>query len=196
MHIPVFLWLDALLISPYRWIGPPIAGYLLGTAVLCFYCVIIGHLTVWVSVRFNHVMLRDQTQEMVHKQNLSVYALLSKKKSAYTALNREANDAFGRVFFSHLAISAASLWPIPFALSWMQSRFGAVEFLLPMRLPGIGDHVGYAFTFFPLFILIYIGFGKVRRHVGFGRAIDRQIESIFEGGEELVTLADLTIPQK
>ncbi len=196
MHTTVFIWLDTLLISPYRWIGIPIVGYYLGTAVLCVYCVIIGHLTVCASVRFNRTMLRDQNQEMVHKQNLSVYALLSKKKSAYKALNDEANDAFGRVFFSHLAISAASLWPIPFALAWMQSRFGAVDFMLPVRLPGIGDHVGYAFTFFPLFILTYIGFGKIKRHLAFGRAMERQIEAIYEGGEELVTLADLTLPQK
>jgi hypothetical protein len=55
----------------------------------------------------------------------------------------------------------AAIWPLPFALAWMQIRFGKVDFVLPW----IDISVGYQFTFFPIYILIYFFFNSVKLKV-------------------------------
>ena len=54
---------------------------------------------------------------------LSSEALSLGDKESYKACNKEGNDAFGQLFFNKFGLSAASLWPIFFALAWMQDRF-------------------------------------------------------------------------
>ena len=156
-----FLWMDSNLIWFFRIIDIPILGYYLGTSVVCLFCVMLGRLTLIMGSRINEKHLVHDHQNMVHMHNLSLYALVNKDKTAYQSCNKEANDAFGKVFFSQIALGASSLWPVPFALAWMQYRFGTVIFDLPFFLPGIGDTVGFMFTFFPILILTYIACGRI-----------------------------------
>lgn len=156
-----FRQLDAVLIFFFRLADNPMLGYLIGIAVLGLLCAVIGDLTVALAYRVNGAFLKRDTQELVSMQNKSLLALKARDKESYQACNEVANDSFGKVFFSQLALGASSLWPVAFALQWLDGRFGDVSFLLPVAL-GNRTAVGYAFTFIPMYILMRILFGKLR----------------------------------
>ena len=98
---------------------------------------------------------------MVKMHTLSIHALKAQDKYTYTSLNSQANDAFGKYFFSQIATGMAAIWPVPFALAWMQIRFGKVNFALPL----IDVSVGYQFTFFSIYILVYLFFNTVKSKI-------------------------------
>ena len=155
---------DAVLIYFFRLTDTPIIGYLAGIAVLALVCVVLGDLTVAAAFRVNGAFFRRDNRELVSMQNKSLIALQAQDKASYQACNEIANDSFGKVFFSQIALGASSLWPVPFALQWLDGRFADVEFLLPFTL-GTRTTVGYAFTFIPMYILLRILFGHVRTHL-------------------------------
>lgn len=183
--------IDQFLIFFFRLSPEPILGYLIGIAVLCLICAIIGSLTVLVITRINSGHLIAQNREMVRMQNLSVKALLARDKPAYTLINREANDAFGKYFFAQITVSVSYLWPAPFALAWLQQRFEGVDFLLPFHIPGTPGTVGYAFSFIPMYILVSILFGKLKKHLRLFDGMDRHLETIQKDAATMVTLADV-----
>ncbi len=189
------LLIDAFLIYPYRMLEIPIFGFLLGSFWLAILCVLVGQFTLSVAFRANRKWLMGDNREMVRMHNLSVRALLAKDKNAYKACNKVANDAFGKVFFSQVALSISSLWPIPFALGWMQTRFADVDFALPVSLPLIGDAVGYSFSFIPLYILVYILFGKVKHRLPYFRNIGKWVREGEAESEPLIRFGDIG-PQK
>ncbi len=191
-----FLLIDAFLIYPYRLLETPIFGFLLGTFCLAFLCVVAGQFTLSVAFRANCRWIMGDNREMVRMHNLSVQALIAKDKGSYKACNKEANDAFGKVFFSQVALSVSSLWPIPFALGWMQTRFMSVDFLLPVSLPMIGDAVGYTFSFIPLYILSYILFGKIKHRLPYFRNIRKWVQAAQVDSETLMPLDELSSAQK
>jgi hypothetical protein len=187
-----YLSIDAFLIYFYRIVDQPLLGYFIGTGILCLLCVIIGEFTLSVAFRFNKKGIDQDSREMTKMQNLSLRALLAKDKRSYKAFNREANDAFGKFFFKQIALAAASLWPIPFALGWMQTRFMNIEFLLPCRFPVIGKTVGYSFTFIPMYILVYILFGKIKHKLPYFKTMEKMLASCKEDSDKMMTLSDLT----
>lgn len=189
----IYLWIDGFLIFFYRLFDDPLPGYFLGTAVLCLICVILGQLTLAVAFLWNRPSIDRDNREMVRLHNLSIKALLAKDKKAYKACNKQANDAFGKVFFSQIAMSISSLWPVPFALAWMQSRFSEVAFDLPVKLPVVGETVGYLFSAIPIYILMYILFGKIKARLPFFRKISRILaEYDNEDSESMIRLSDLS----
>lgn len=157
--------IDRFLIFFYRSSEIPIVGYGIGTAVLAFICVLFGQATRTVLLRWNRDSFSKEDRRLVSMHNLSLFALAAKDKTAYKALNREANDIFGKVFFAHLAVGISSLWPIPFALGWMQTRFAAVAFELPFHLPLVGESVGFVFTFIPVYILMVLFAAEIKARI-------------------------------
>jgi hypothetical protein len=188
----LYLKIDAFLIYFYRVVEQPLLGYFIGTGILALLCVIIGEFTLSVAFRFNKKSIDQDSWEMTRMQNLSLRALLAKDKPSYKVFNKEANEAFGKVFFKQIALSAASLWPIPFALGWMQTRFMNIEFLLPCRLPLIGKTVGYSFTFIPMYILAHILFGKIKHKLPYFKTTKKMLDENKEDIDEMMTLSDLT----
>ena len=188
----IYTAIDTFLIFFFRLPEVPIMGYMLGIAVLAVICVLLGHLTMTAIIAFNGGQLRQQSRDMVNMQNLSIRALLSKDKPAYKLLNREANEAFGKYFFAQIAVSASSLWPLPFALGWLQMRFEAVEFMLPAPLPLIGDHVGYAFSFIPMYILMRLLIAKIKGHLPQSQAMRRHTQAIRAESEKMISYGDLS----
>lgn len=192
-----FLRVDSFLIWFFRLVEIPILGYYLGTAVLCLICAVLGRLTLILGSRVNTEYLAKDNKEMVHMHNLSLYALLGRDKNAYRSCNKMANEAFGKVFFAQVALGASSLWPLPFALAWMQSRFGQVEFLSPVALPGIGNTVGFMFTFFPIFVLTYILHARFWRWwaaLPLRKKATDDTPTGFSDDERLLSLKELTEP--
>ncbi|MCF8070079.1 MAG: hypothetical protein K9L30_15970 [Desulfobacterales bacterium] len=90
-------------------------------------------------------------------------------------------------FFSHIALFASSLWPVPFGLSWLDFRFGAVDLILPT----IGA-VGTAFSFIPAYILARVLFSKIKVRLPIFFRIKTMTDEV-EYGEELFSYTD--VPQ-
>lgn len=188
-------WLDTAFIFFFRLPEIPILGYYLGCAVLSLACVVVGQITIAVAFFWNQKFIDRDNHEMVRMHNLSVKALLAKDKRAYKSCNKVANDAFGKVFFSQVALSISSLWPIPFAAGWLQTRFQDVSFPLPLSLPVIGGQVGFMFTFLPIFILVYILFGQIKGRLPFFRTVVKRLEQYDgEGDEKMIRFSELAGP--
>ncbi len=190
----LYTQLDAFLIYFFRLADNPMLGYLSGIAVLALGCVILGELSMGVAYRWNHVFLARDSRSLVRMQNGSLRALQARDKEGYQALNREANDAFSKLFFTQVALAAASLWPLPFAMHWLQARFGEVVFALPITLPPVGDSVGYAFTFIPMYILVRILFGHVKGRLPFFRGIRALQAREQQTGEKMLSFTDVFHP--
>ncbi len=188
----VYLFVDRFLIFFFRLTGITLLDYYIGCAVVALISVILGQLTLAVAFLWNLRFIDRDNQQVVHMHNLSMKALVYKDKSAFKKINREANDAFGKLFFSQIALAASSLWPIALAAGWMQTRFLNVEFALPVSLPWIGDHVGYMFTFLPIYVLMYILFGKIKSRLPFFATMSRILKQYDSRCEEkMISISDL-----
>lgn len=152
-------WLDGLVIPLYRITDNPLLDYFIGTAMLAVMSVLIGEATALLLKRVNRRHIERLDRELSVKYELSMASKLSGDEDAYRSLNREANDAFGRVFFNMFTFSAALLWPVFFVLAWMQARFIDIEFPLPV----LGGSVGYVFTFLLLYIMARLSVGELKR---------------------------------
>jgi hypothetical protein len=165
-------WTDGFLILFYRITGDPLVDFFFGTAVLSFFCVFAGEFTLSLAIRFNRRQLDEMSREMIEKERLSMEAYQSGDKDSYKALNKQATDAWGKHFFTMAAYSAGILWPIPFALGWMQYRFYDVEFPLTFPLALVfGKSVGYTFIFIPLYIFCRILFKYIRPYLPYFRKV-------------------------
>lgn len=158
----LFTAMDSILMYFYRFPDSPLIGYFLGTSVLSLACVVIGEYSISIAFRLNKNHIEQDNHEISHYQNLSIEALKQGNKAAFKACNSIANDTYGKNFFTQFSLSAASLWPVFFALGWMQYRFSEVTFALPFSIPGIGDTIGYLTAFLLLYISARILSGTVK----------------------------------
>jgi hypothetical protein len=173
---------DRFLIFFYRITGSSLVDYFIGTAVLAFICIIIGELSVSLAIRFNKRYLDAMSKEMNEKEMLSMAAYRAGDKAGYKSLNKEATDIWGKHFFTMVAYSAGILWPIPFALGWMQTRFSEVQFDLAFPLSLIfGKSVGYLFTFIPIYILCRIIFKYMRPYLPYFKGVQQLLNQYDTG---------------
>jgi hypothetical protein len=165
---------DRFLITFYRITGYSLIDYFIGTTILAFLCIVIGELSISLAIRFNKRYLDSMSRKMTEKETLALKAYREGDKAGYKALNKEATDAWGKHFFTMVAYSAGILWPIPFALGWMQTRFSGVQFDLAFPLSLIfGNSVGYIFTFIPIYILCRILFKYMRPHLPYFKGVQK-----------------------
>ena len=149
MEMPlVYQVFDPFLIWFYRITGHAGLDLVIGTVVLAVMALLIGELCAFLAVRFTRKRVDRYVEEADRYQTLSMDALKAGNKDAYTAANKLANDAFGHSFFQQLSLSAAFLWPVFFALAWMQCRFLNIE----IPIPGTKWSLG----FIGVFIIIYV----------------------------------------
>lgn len=153
-------FLDLILISPFRWIPNAMAGMCLGSFIISMYCVFLGEVTGAILFMANKDYYAKLQKNMVDAHNQSVNALRAGDKDSFQAINRLANEHFGKFFFSQGALGASSLWPVPFALAWYSKRFEGIDIInTPWDI-----HIGYPFVFISTYILCRIFLGKyVRR---------------------------------
>ena len=147
---------DQILIAPYRWSQNPVLGWWLGTFILSLWTTLLGRTTMSLVMRMNLSHVKEGLAETSMRHNQSMNALKAGDKESYKAINQLANEAYGKTFFLQVAMAAATLWPIPLALGWLQLRFSEVRFPLPLDIPLMSNGVGYAFVFIPLYILVRI----------------------------------------
>lgn len=156
----LLLFLDPWLIAPYRLPGSAVAGFWLGTAVLCLYCVLLGDAAHLGVLALNRRHVARFRAEMERQNELAETALKMGDKASYKAVNRQALDAFGHSFSLGAAMFASSLLPLPFALAWMHLRFAAAAPELPFALPLVGRQPTYLFYSVLLYILVRVVYGK------------------------------------
>jgi hypothetical protein len=162
---PLFQFLDQYLIVLYRLTGHVGVDFVIGTLVLAFICLVLGELTIFLVFLFIRKHIDAKTTEAEKYQNLSMDALKAGNKEAYLAANKLAKDAFGHSFFQQAALSAAFLWPVCFALGWMQERFLDMEFPLPF----VGVSLGYIGVFIIIYVAAYFLFKGVKKRLPFFR---------------------------
>ena len=188
----LLLALDPFIIWAFRLSDGPWAGFFLGSFALNMACVVMGDVTAILARRLNRKVYGAYHDEMVKHHNLSVKALRSADKEAYKAVNRQAHEAFGKYFFSQAGAFALSIWPLPFALAWMELRFGGIPLDLPFAIPGVGQSVFYPFFFIPIYIAVRIAYGRLMRRLPFYRRI---LEWTRHGdGTEMLPFVDLLKP--
>jgi hypothetical protein len=170
MH-PFYQLLDPYLIWFYRLTGHAGVDFVIGTLGLASIALLVGEVTVFLAFLFTRKNHNRYTAEATKYQDLSMDALKAGNKEAYKAANTLANDAFGHTFFQQLTLSAAFLWPVFFALAWMQYRFLEVEFPIP--------GTSYALGYIGGFILIYIAAYLILKRLPWFRRIQEIMESLF-----------------
>jgi hypothetical protein len=169
--------IDPILIAPYRLVNDAMLGFLIGTFCLCLLGVMAGELTISAAIRLNRRHIQALKDEVSHKEELSVQAHAAGDKVSYKALNKAANDAWGKYFFTMAGYSAGILWPVPLCLAWMQTRFQGVEFDLAFPLNFLfGDQVGYPFVFFPMYILARIVFKYLRPRLPYFKGVQAMLD--------------------
>jgi hypothetical protein len=157
-----YFFIDPFLIFFYRFTPITLLNYFIGTFCLSLIAVVIGELTVSIALKMNKPYLDGLSKDMNMKEKMAADAYHRGNSQGYKALNKEATDAWGKKFFAMMGHSAAILWPIPFALGWMQTRFQDVVFEISFPFTLVTDSVGYTFSFFPIYILTRILFGQIR----------------------------------
>jgi len=188
----IYQMVDQFLIAPYRMFDNPATGFFFGTFVLCFWATLLGELTALGVGRVNRSYLRKLEQESIRWHNLSVKAIIHKDKASYKSCNKMANEAWGKFFFATLAQGGATLWPVPFALAWMASRFQAVEFELAFAIPYFPDKLGYPAVFLPMYILVRICFSRLKPWLPFFNDLDApKLRRPGHEDEKMITWADV-----
>ena len=175
-------YLDPYLIQLYRLSGYALVDFFVGTFLLALITVVIGEFTLSLALRINRRHIESMENELTEQHNLSMAALVVEDKKSYKACNDQANDAFGRYFFNMIAYSAACLWPVPFALSWLQSRFLHVDFELVYPLSLVWHSTSYFTIFVLLYILARIVFKNLRRYLPYFRQVQKTLD-LQSGGQ-------------
>lgn len=189
MH-PFFQVLDPYLIWCYRITGHAGADFVLGTLALAGMALIIGEFTISLAFLAVKDRIDRTTAEIVRYQNLSVDALAAGNQEAYRAANKLANDAFGKSFFLQIALSAAFLWPIFFALAWMNYRFSGLEF----PIPGTEYSLGFMGVFILIYAAAYPGFKRIKNKLPYFRRIKAILDTYRGQTREMKSFADLHSP--
>lgn len=137
-----------------------------------FLSVILGEITISIAYRFNRSHIRSLNQEVKEYERLSQEASFFSDPAAYRAINREGNEAFGRLFFYKIALSASSLWPVFFALDWLQERYASMEVLVP----GTSWGANYLVSFLVFYVVGRVLFRKFKRALPYFRSIDGMLK--------------------
>ena len=152
---------DPYILALYGLTGMRAADGLIGTFLLALVVVVVGEFTISLVFRVNRRHLDRLNDNLAKFSELSQEALRRGDEASYTALNKQANDAYGQVFFNRFGLSAASLWPIFFALDWMQPHFAETGIAVPFYPAG----ANYVVVFLICYILARIVFGRLKRHL-------------------------------
>jgi uncharacterized membrane protein (DUF106 family) len=141
----VLLYLDKFLINLYLFpTGNPITDFLLGTFLLSALCVVIGNVSIKLAFKINRRFISKRDEEFLEFSRKAESAAKRGEKKIWKRLNQSANNLFGKKMFFQFILGAASLWPIFFALAFMEYRFGHLRFPLPYIENG---SIGYLLIF-------------------------------------------------
>ncbi len=153
----LYNYIDTIFMPFYRLPDTSLYGFILGTSVLAIATVVIGEISISLAFRVNKKKISCDSDEINHFQDLSFKALRAGDKASFKACNGIANEAYGKSFFSQIALSASSLWPVFISLGWMQYRFGDITFEVPYVA------FGYTASFIAFYIAARIMLGRIKK---------------------------------
>jgi hypothetical protein len=175
----MMLRLDPLFIFFFRLTGVAFPDFLIGVFVLAMACVMIGEATLSLALRFNRDHIDGLRKEILKRDSQSAQAYHTADRMGYKALNKAANDAWGKHFFTMAAYSAGMLWPAPFAMAWMNIRFQGVFFDLCKPLSWIfGETIQYPFVFVIIYILCRILFKYCRPWLPYFKQVQQMLDGM------------------
>jgi len=174
----MWYYFDPYLQAIHRITGVKSLDALIGTFLLALIAVIIGEFTISIVFRINRKHLDRLNDNLKKYSELSQQALRLGDEASYKALNRQANDAYGHVFFNKFGLSAAALWPAFFALDWMQPHFAETG----IAVPGYPAGVNYVVVFLCCYILARMAFGRLKRHLPYFKGQYRILQSYGRDG--------------
>jgi hypothetical protein len=166
---------DRILCAPYLLPLPPLLAWLTGTFCLALIASLFGEITLAILYWVNRHHIKKLATDMTRRHNQSVNALISKDKGAFKAINRLANDAFGKVFFVQIAMGMASLWPAFFAAAWLKMHFADVAIF---NLHFIDWDVYYLPPFVPLYIVARILFTHIKHRIPLFKKLAKTAEKM------------------
>lgn len=169
---------DAYLLALYRVTGIESMDGLIGTFLVALLVVVIGELTISMVFQINRKHLDRLNENLKKYSELSQEALRLGDAVSYKALNKQANDAYGHVFFNKFGLSAAALWPAFFALDWMQPHFAESGIAVPFYPSG----AHYVIVFLLCYILARILFGRLKRHLPYFKSQYQMLQSYGKKG--------------
>ena len=181
----LYTFLDSFLLAPFTWLPSPLASFLLGTLLLVWYAILLGEITSGALYVLNSKYYANLQKKMIEAHNKSVSALHAGNKEAYLAINRDANEHFGKFFFSQAGLGIASLWPVPFALQWLGLRFHGIEFI---PTPWENIHIGYVFVYGIMYIVCRISFSKIKLRLPFFRYVQAKRQEAKDACGQLKSL--------
>lgn len=188
MFESLYPFIDSLLIAPYRIGIPALAAFWFGTAVMALWCTVAGEISMALIYVWNREYYTDLNRKMTRMHNISVEAVRHKEKSTFKSANKWANEYFGKVFFSHAALFAVSLWPVPFAMGWLQSRFAGIDI---HTVPFTEFSLGYSFVFILSYIIVRYSFSKIRSYIPVLKKIDKMKAEDAEKAGEMTSWSEL-----
>lgn len=151
----------------------PYGPYLLEVIALCAAATFVGELTLALAYRINREHLRRLNDELARYQRLSDEAEKLGDTAAYQSINKVGNEVWGRLFFFKIALSAAALWPLFFALARLQSRYATLD----IPLPGMSFGLNYVVVFLLVYVATRVAFSKIRRKLPFFRNVLRAVDA-------------------
>jgi hypothetical protein len=175
---PMWYFFDPFLLALYRLTGVEGLDGVIGTFLVALAVTVIGEVTISIVFRINRRHL-DRLNDNLQKYNeLSKEALRLGDEASYKALNKQANDAYGQVFFNKFGLSAAALWPAFFALDWMQPHFSETG----IAVPGHPSGANYVVVFLCCYILARMAFGRLKRHLPYFKSQYQMLQSYGKKG--------------
>ncbi|WP_457571793.1 hypothetical protein [Desulfovulcanus sp.] len=190
-ELKLYQILDAGFIHFYRFLPDPVISFFVGTFLVAFVTVVIGEFSISLAFLANRRYVEKLNNELIKWNNLSVEAIEAGDKESYKSCNDQANEVFGKVFFLSLAYAASSLWPVPFALGWMQYRFQNLELPLPVSVPHLGDRVGFIALFIILYILTKFIFSYLKPHLPYFKKIEAMLAVYEQEQAKMKSFGDL-----
>jgi hypothetical protein len=166
-------YLDPYMSALYGLTGVDALDGLVGTFLLALAAVIIGEVTISLVFKANRRHLERLNSNLAKFSDLSQEALRRGDEASYKALNKQANDAYGHVFFNKFGLSAAALWPIFFALDWMQPHFSENGVPLPFLAAG----ANYVVVFLVCYVMARFVFGRFKRHLPYFKQQHAMLQS-------------------
>ena len=166
-------YIDPYLLPFFGMTGVQSLDHLVGTFVLALIVVVIGEFTLSIVFKANRKHLDNLNSNLKKYSALSKEALRRGDKESYQALNQQANDAYGHVFCNKFGLSAAVLWPIFFALDWMQPHFSETGVAIPFYSSG----ANYVVVFLFCYLLARIVFGRLKRHLPYFKGQHAMLQS-------------------
>lgn len=182
----ISVFLDPYLVWAFRAPLHPYLAFAAGLFTVALMATVIGELCMAAAYFANKDAFAKSNREMVKHNNMSLRMLARKNKQGYKLLNKEANDFFGKNFFSRIALFASSLFPAFFVMGWVDMRYGEIDFMLPWM-----GKVGPGFFFVPTYIVTRIVFAKAQKHLPVFKTIRRKVRENETTDEDLLSFDDL-----